>query len=134
LPSQFARSGVYGSGGGSDFWAENGTYGGTSSIRWKNNIEPITDPLDKLSQIRGVTFDWDREHGGEHAVGFIAEEVGKVLPEIVFYEENGIDAKGMDYSRVTPLLVEAVNAMRKEFQDEISALKQENKQLMERLQ
>lgn len=108
--------GVYGrSSNSSDFWAHNGTYGGTSSRRWKRNIEALIDPLEKLAEIRGVTFDWDEDHGGKHAVGFIAEEVGKVYPEVVFYEDNGIDAKGMDYSKMTPLLVEAANAMRKEY-------------------
>ena len=41
----------------------------------------------------------------------IAEEVGAVLPEIVAYETNGMDAVGMDYSRLAPLLVEAVKAL-----------------------
>ncbi len=41
------------------------------------------------------------------------EEVGEVLPEIVQYEENGIDATGMDYSKLAPLLVEAVKALKK---------------------
>ena len=50
----------------------------------------------------------------------IAEEVGEVLPEIVNYEENGIDAIGMDYSKMTPLLVEAVNALRAEKDAEIA--------------
>jgi hypothetical protein len=44
----------------------------------------------------------------------IAEEVGKVLPEIVDYEENGIDAVGMDYSKLTPLLVEAVKTLKRQ--------------------
>ncbi len=55
----------------------------------------------------------------------IAEEVGKVLPEIVNYEENGIDAMGMDYSKMTPLLVEAVNALRAEKDAEIASLRAE---------
>ena len=68
--------------------------------------------LGKLSELRGVYFDWDEEYGGKHSVGMIAEEVGKVLPEIVIYEENGIDAKGMDYSKITPLLVEAIKELK----------------------
>ncbi len=91
-------------------------YGAASSIRWKSNIQNISQPLDKLGRLRGVYFDWDKEHGGMHDIGFIAEEVGKVLPEIVAYEDNGMDATGLDYSKLTPLLVEAVNAMRKEYQ------------------
>ena len=95
---------------GFDFFAARaGTdYGSSSSIRWKRNIEPIRGPLEKVARLRGVTFDWDEEHGGHHAVGMIAEEVGMVLPEIVNYEENGTDALGMDYSKRTPLLVEAI--------------------------
>jgi len=89
-------------------------YGALSSIRWKDNVAAIDDPLGKLGQLRGVYFDWDAEHGGHHAVGMIAEEVGRVLPEIVAYEENGVDAIGMDYSKLTPLLVEAVKALRAE--------------------
>ncbi|MGB2808344.1 MAG: tail fiber domain-containing protein [Sedimentisphaerales bacterium] len=89
-------------------------YGSTSSIRWKGNIRAIDNPLDKILQLRGVYFDWDAEHGGHHDVGMIAEEVGEVMPEIVVYEENGIDANGMDYSKLTPLLVEAVKELKAE--------------------
>ena len=46
-------------------------------------------------------------------MGMKTEEVGEVIPEIVQYEENGIDATGMDYSKLTSLLVEAVKALKK---------------------
>ncbi len=85
-------------------------YGSTSSVRWKKNITPIPSPLEKIQAIRGVSFDWDAEHGGYHDVGMIAEEVGKVQPEIVVFENNGVDAIGMDYSKITPLLLEAIKA------------------------
>jgi hypothetical protein len=108
--------GVYGEGELYDFYAHHGrtNYGSASSIRWKSNIQPIDNPLDKVLQLRGVYFDWDQEHGGEHDVGMIAEEVGKVLPEIVQYEEDGIYTSGMDYSKLTPLLVEAIKELKKE--------------------
>ncbi len=100
---------------GFDFMASGaGTdYGSSSSIRWKRNIEPIQGPLAKVARLRGVYFDWDGEHGGHHDVGMIAEEVGAVLPEIVNYEENGTDAIGLDYSKLTPLLVEAVKELKR---------------------
>ena len=44
----------------------------------------------------------------------IAEEVGEVMPEIVLYEENGIDANGMEYSMLAPLLVEVVKELKVE--------------------
>jgi hypothetical protein len=108
---------------GNDFYAAGAgvNYGSSSSIRWKRNIEAINDPLAMLAAMRGVYFDWDAEHGGHHDVGMIAEEVGKVLPEIVTYEDNGIDASGMDYSKLTPLLVEAVKALRAEKDRQIQA-------------
>ena len=120
---------------GFDFYASGaGTnYGASSSRRWKNNVVQINDPLKKLAQLRGVYYDWDQEHGGSHDVGMIAEEVGIVMPEIVQYEENGIDAIGMDYSKMAPLLVEAVNALRLEKDAEIDQLRSENEVLKDRL-
>ena len=110
--------GVYGSSNsttGYDFYAGGSgvDYGVTSSILWKKNITEIDEPLKKLARLRGVYFNWDQEHGGHHDVGMIAEEVGKVLPEIVVYEENGIDADGLDYSKLTPLLIEVAKAQQK---------------------
>ena len=64
----------------------------------------------------------------------IAEEVGKVLPEIVIYEENGIDAQGMDYSKLSPLLVEAVKELRAEKDAEIAALRADNERMQRRLE
>jgi len=120
---------------GYDFFASGaGTnYGATSSRRWKNNIVNIDNPLDKLASLRGVYFDWDNDHGGQHDIGMIAEEVGMILPEIVNYEENGIDAIGMDYSKMTPLLVEATNALRAEKNAQIKKLEDENQLLKARL-
>lgn len=128
--------GVWGESQGWDFWAAGtgGSYGSDSSLRWKRNIEPMADALAMLAEIRGVYFDWDAKHGGGHDIGCIAEEVGKVLPEIVAYEGNGIDAIGMDYSKLTPLLVEAVKALRAEKDSEIEALRAEKDAEIESLQ
>jgi len=138
LSTSGSTIGVYGSclsPNGYAFFANSAgdDYGSFSSRRWKNNIVNIDDPLGKLAQIRGVYYDWDAEHGGEHDVGMIAEEVGAVMPEIVQYEENGIDAIGMDYSRTTPLLVEAVNALRAEKDAEIDELAHQNEHLRARI-
>lgn len=123
IATNTSSTGVMGEGSNYDFYA-NGPgvdYGTSSSVRWKKNIKLIPDPLEKIEAIRGVFFDWDKDHGGRHDVGVIAEEVGKVLPEIVVYEENGVDAIGLDYSKLTPLLIEAVKAQ----QEEIEILKRE---------
>ena len=139
LGNNTSSTGVWGEGANYDFYAAGaGTnYGAASSIRWKTNITPIPDPVGKILAIRGVYYDWDTEHGGQHDVGMIAEEVGKVLPEIVVYEENGVDASGMDYSKITPLLVEAIKAQQIEIElikAEYERLKSESEQMKTRLE
>jgi hypothetical protein len=88
-----------------------------SSKRWKTNVQPISGALDKVKKLEGVYFDWTTN--GKHDMGMIAEDVGEVIPEVVVYEENGIDAQSLDYSRLVALLVEAI----KEQQQEIERLK-----------
>ncbi len=120
-----------------DFYAGStggNNYGSASSRRWKENIRNIPNPLEKVGKLRGVYYDWDEAHGGNHAVGFIAEEVGEVLPEIVVYEENGIDAVGLDYSKMTPLLVEAVNALHQQFQEIIDKQNEKIKMLQSQVE
>ncbi|HEX7400991.1 MAG TPA: tail fiber domain-containing protein, partial [candidate division Zixibacteria bacterium] len=94
-----------------------------SSRRWKENINPIEDALDKVLALRGVSFQW--KESKKHDLGFIAEEVGDVVPEVVTYEENGVDAQSMDYARLVALLVEGIKAQQKE----IESLKSEVKAL-----
>ena len=109
--------GVYGlSGYGSsyDFYASGPgvDYGTTSSIRWKNNVETIPNALDKVLALNGVYYDWDNEHGGQHDMGMIAEDVGKVVPEIVSWDPNDPGyATGMDYGHLTPVLVNAIKEL-----------------------
>ena len=125
--------GVEGYGENFDFYAAGpGTdYGSSSSIRWKSDVRAIDEPLGKIMRLRGVYFNWDAEHGGGHDVGMIAEEVGEVLPEIVNYEENGIDATGMDYSKLTPLLVEAVKALKIEADEQQKELAKRDVEIVE---
>ena len=127
--------GVWGGGpaGGYDFYAGGaGTdYGTSSSIRLKNNITEINNALDKVLNITGVYFNW-KIYNNSHGMGFIAEDVGKYIPEVVQYDDalnqsnhytdkDGKDrvyASGMDYGALTPVLVEAI----KEQQQEIDYL------------
>ncbi len=87
---------------------QTGTIVQSSSRRWKNNVVPIDNALGKIMQMRGVSFDWDEEHGGGHSIGLIAEEVGEIIPEVVAYEEDGINATGVDYSHLTAVLIEGM--------------------------
>jgi hypothetical protein len=77
-----------------------------SSQRWKTNVRTIDHAMDKVRDLRGVSFDWKGQ--GKHDIGMIAEEVGRVVPEIVDYETNGTDASSLAYDRLVAVLVEAV--------------------------
>jgi hypothetical protein len=92
-----------------DGWA---TY---SSRQWKANIQPLIGALNTIEQLRGVTFSW--KSSGKRDFGLIAEEVAPVLPEVVTFDANGKDAKAIDYSRLTALLIEAVKEQQKEIGD-----------------
>jgi hypothetical protein len=93
----------------SDAWT---TY---SSRRWKTNIQPLHGSLAKVMQLQGVSY--DQKEGGKHDIGLIAEDVGKVVPEVVAYEDNGVDAKSIDYARLTALLIEAVKEQQKTIEE-----------------
>jgi hypothetical protein len=87
-----------------------------SSRRWKTNIQTLHGALGKVEQLRGVSY--DLKANGKHEVGVIAEEVGAVVPELVSYEENGKDARSVDYSRLTALLIEATKEQQREFRQQ----------------
>jgi predicted esterase len=86
---------------------------GSSDLRFKTNITPIENPLQKVLQLRGVNFDWnknafpDRSFSESKAIGFIAQEVEKVLPEVVQTEKTAEGYKAVQYDKVVALLVEA---------------------------
>lgn len=85
-----------------------------SDIRFKENIATISGALDKVLALNGVSFNW--KNSGLPSIGFIAQDVEKVVPEIVSTDSQGF--KSMDYSKVTPLLVNAI----KEQQSQIASL------------
>jgi len=76
-----------------------------SSRRWKTNILTLHGALQKIEQLRGVSY--DLKDSGKHEIGVIAEEVGAVVPEVVSWEKNGTDARSVDYGRLSALLIEA---------------------------
>jgi len=92
----------------------------SSDVRLKDNIQVIKGSLDKIDGIRGVEFDWNDKSPGwaqerGHDIGVIAQEVQKVVPEIVVERKNGY--LGVDYKRLVPLLIESVKKLRQEVED-----------------
>jgi trimeric autotransporter adhesin len=105
----------------SDSWE---TY---SSRRWKTNIQTLPNALSKVEKLRGVSY--DLKDSGKHEIGVIAEEVGQVVPEVVSYEKNGKDATGVDYSRLTALLIEAVKQQQKQIVTQQTQIVGQQKQI-----
>jgi predicted secreted Zn-dependent protease len=93
----------------------------SSDERLKDNIEVISNPIEKVQQLKGVTWDWNSNADElQHTlpnVGVIAQDVEKVLPQLVIDRDNGF--KGVDYAKLTGLLIEAI----KEQQIQIEELK-----------
>ena len=88
----------------------------SSDERLKNNIKPIEDPLSKVLSISGNTFTWnEKSRKGGNDVGVIAQEIEKVLPEIVITRDNGYLA--VDYQRIIPLLIESIKELSSKIND-----------------
>jgi hypothetical protein len=85
----------------------------TSDIRLKTNVQVIENPLAKVIQIEGVSFNWKEDN--RPALGVIADQVQEILPELV----HGDDPKTVNYNGLIGLLIEAV----KEQQIQIDELK-----------
>ena len=90
----------------------------SSDERLKDNITPLSDAINKINQIGGYEFDWNSNssHSG-HDVGVIAQEIEKVLPEVVTTRDNGY--KAVRYEKIVALLINAI----KEQQLQIDELK-----------
>ena len=81
----------------------------SSDIALKKNIKPIESALDKVKQLNGITYNWTDEHMPNREAGVVAQEVQKVLPEIVTTREDGYLA--IRYERLVPLLIEAIKEL-----------------------
>ena len=103
----------------------------SSDVALKENIHNIESPMDKVQQLNGVLFDWKEDYiknnGGEDGyfvrktdVGVIAQDVEKVLPEVVGTRPNGV--KAVKYDRLCALLIECV----KDLQTQVNDLKKGN--------
>ena len=99
----------------------NGTFAGevtaNSDERIKTNIKTIENGLDKVLQLRGVEY--DRTDIEKHQIGVIAQEVEKVIPDVVNENEDGL--KSVAYGNLVAVLIEAV----KDLKGEITELRAE---------
>jgi hypothetical protein len=78
-----------------------------SDVRIKENILNIIDPLNKVLRLRGVSYNRTDIEDKSTKIGFIAQEVEKIVPEVVTYDKKQ-DRYGVSYGNITALLVEAI--------------------------
>jgi hypothetical protein len=90
-----------------------GDINSTSDINLKTNIHSIDNALDKILQIRGVSFNWKETK--KSSLGVIAQEIEDIIPEVV----SGDETKMVNYNALIGVLIEAV----KELKSEIDELK-----------
>jgi|14BtaG_2_1085337.scaffolds.fasta_scaffold00284_32 hypothetical protein len=113
---------------GGDFTAAKVTASGDviafSDKRVKTNIKTISNGLEKVSKLRGVSYNRTDVNDKSNKIGVIAQEVQEVLPEVVNYD-NKKDLLGVDYGKMAGVFIEAI----KELKAEVDSLKQEIKQL-----
>jgi len=89
----------------------------SSDKRMKDNITPIENSLEKVSQLGGYEFDWNHAspYEGMHDIGVIAQEVLTVAPEAVARREN--DMLAVRYEKLVPLLIEAIKDLKEEVEE-----------------
>jgi len=102
----------------------------SSDSRFKKNVTPLKSSLDKVLKLSGVNYDWKvnefpkKNFDTDLQMGFIAQEVAPIFPELVQEDAQGYLA--VDYSKLTPALVEAIKEQQKiidQQQNEIDELK-----------
>ena len=93
-------------------------YGSPSDKRLKENIKPIESALEKVSKLQGVTFDWKESDSIldiKEDIGFIAQDVQKVIPELVRENEDGM--LSMRHQGIAPILLEAIKELKAEIEE-----------------
>ena len=80
----------------------------SSDARLKTDITPIDNSLNKVLNMNGVYYNWidTEKYNDRHQVGLIAQEVEKIVPELVLTDDNGL--KSVNYSQMVAVLIEAI--------------------------
>jgi hypothetical protein len=91
-------------------------YGSTSDRRLKTNLQPVLNAFDKIKALQAVTFNWNQEAAAKAGLnldslnhyGFIAQQVEKILPQVVNTATNSMHIKSIAYTDIIPVLAEAI--------------------------
>lgn len=96
-----------------------GVYTATSDARRKTNVQGLTYGLDTVLALKPSSFDWI--DGNLHDIGFIAQEVQKLVPEIVSQMSDKDETLGLNYSGFAPVFAKAIQDLTAEFRAYVSA-------------
>lgn len=108
--------------------------GACSDRRFKENITPLEAALDKTIKLQGVTFTWKRDAFPERyfpagaEIGFIAQDVEKVIPEVVGTDYEGY--KSIRYDKLTATLVEAIKELKQKIDVQDSLINVQNNRIL----
>ena len=106
-----------------------------SDISFKRDIKPLEGSLEKVTSLKGVSFAWRTDQYPEKGfrdgrqIGLIAQDVEKVLPELVKTDKDG--KKSLSYDKLTAVLVEAVKAQQKEIAAQEARLEKQAAEIAE---
>jgi hypothetical protein len=103
-------------------------YGSPSDAKYKENVKPIENALDKVMDLEGVSFDWKENSEVldiKEDIGFIAQDVQKVIPELVRENEDG--NLSLRYQGLIPVLLEAMKEQQKQINELKSQMAVSNK-------
>jgi hypothetical protein len=90
----------------------------SSDVRWKKDILPLKNCLDKVMKLQGVSYLWNTEKYPERnftkdkQIGLIAQDTEKILPEVVTTDKDGY--KGISYDKIVAVLIESTKELKKE--------------------
>lgn len=101
----------------------------SSDNRLKENITPLNNSLEKVLELQGVHFTWRSDSTHKQDIGFIAQDVQKVLPELVIRDKNN-GLLSVKYQNMVAVLAEAI----KEQQQEIESYKLQLRSLQEKIE
>jgi hypothetical protein len=134
-------------------------YVNTSDARYKKNIEPLEAGLNEIEQLKPVSFEWNDDayiHPKDCAVlgremefpevsvpcpedpamqgkqiGFVAQDVEKILPSVVVTEPNAEKTKGMKYGELIPVLTKAIQQLNDTIMDQEGAMTRDEAKMQE---
>ena len=114
---------------GSDDSIKAGSYITYSDATLKENIEVISNPIDKVMSMRGVTYNF-KTNSENSEVGFLAQEMKQAVPEVVY--GNGDGNLGIDYAKLTSVLVEAIKTQQTQIQEQQSQIDELKESLLKK--